>query len=203
MKSLRKRGAVYGVIGLMLCVAVYLNWSYFQTPDELTVANQASQASGHVYGEVTAVDKETAAAAGSGKAEDSRTTSGTAGSTAAAADNDYFAQARLSRQTARDEALSMLRETAASADASEDAKKEASAKITGIAGDMVKEERIESQIRSKGYADAVVYISEDAIRAVVSPKKGGLTASDAAAISELIVAETGAEPSAIRLSEAK
>ena len=45
MISLRKRGAVYGVIGLMLCVAVYLNWSYFQTPDELTIADQA-EASG-------------------------------------------------------------------------------------------------------------------------------------------------------------
>ena len=49
MVSLRKRGAVYGVIGLMLCVAVYLNWSYFQTPDELTIADQA-EASGSVYG---------------------------------------------------------------------------------------------------------------------------------------------------------
>ena len=50
MISLRKRGAVYGVIGLMLCVAVYLNWSYFQTPDELTIADQA-EASGSVYAE--------------------------------------------------------------------------------------------------------------------------------------------------------
>ena len=41
MGTIRKRGAVYGVIGLMLCVAVYLNWSYFQSPEELTVANQA------------------------------------------------------------------------------------------------------------------------------------------------------------------
>ena len=35
MGTIRKRGAVYGVIGLMLCVAVYLNWSYFQSPEEL------------------------------------------------------------------------------------------------------------------------------------------------------------------------
>ena len=40
MISLRKRGAVYGVIGLMLCVAVYLDWSYFQTPDELTIRGE-------------------------------------------------------------------------------------------------------------------------------------------------------------------
>ena len=59
MVSIRKRGAVYGVIGLMLCVAVYLNWSYFQSPEELTIADQAMEedaAAGSVYGEVTAVD---------------------------------------------------------------------------------------------------------------------------------------------------
>ena len=57
MISMRKRGAVYGVIGLMLCVAVYLNWSYFQSPSELTVAAQSDgdtdesvETSEHVYG---------------------------------------------------------------------------------------------------------------------------------------------------------
>ena len=40
MVKVRKRGAVYGVIGLMLCVAVYLNWSYVKTPDDLVVAGQ-------------------------------------------------------------------------------------------------------------------------------------------------------------------
>lgn len=190
MVSIRKRGAVYGVIGLMLCVAVYLNWSYFQTPEELTVANQAqeedTETSGQVYGAVTPVDSETPDAAGSGE-------TGT----------DYFAQARLSRQTSRDEALSMLKETVSSESASEDAKKEASDKITDIAGDMVKEERVESQIKAKGYADAVVYISDDTISVVVAGPDGGLAASDAATISDIIVSETSAEPSMIRISEAK
>lgn len=195
VSSIRKRGAVYGVIGLMLCVAVYLNWSYFQTPEQLTVANQAledQETSGQVYGEVTAVDKETPDAAGSGEQTQTSET-----------DTGYFAQARLSRQTSRDQALSMLKETVSSGDASEDAKKEASEKITAIAGDMVKEERVESQIKAKGYDDAVVYIADDAISVVVAPPKDGLTSADAAAISDIIVSETGAAPSAIRISEAK
>ncbi len=41
MATGKKRGLVYGVIGAMLCVAVYLNWSYVQSPDELLVAGQA------------------------------------------------------------------------------------------------------------------------------------------------------------------
>ena len=32
MKKIKKRGAVYGVIALLLCAAAYLNWSYVDTP---------------------------------------------------------------------------------------------------------------------------------------------------------------------------
>ena len=189
MVSIRKRGAVYGVIGLMLCVAVYLNWSYFQSPEELTIADQAMEedaAAGSVYGEVTAVDSADSKAGETEKTE-----------------SDYFAQARLSRQKARDEALTMLRETVSSEDASEDAKAEAGQQITAIAGYTVKEERLESQLKAKGYTDAVVYISEDTISVVVAPPDGGLTSADAAAISEMVTTETGAKPSMLRISEAK
>lgn len=194
MISLRKRGAVYGVIGLMLCVAVYLNWSYFQTPDELTIADQA-EASGSVYGAVTAVDNTDTAATAADASSD--------GSAKKTQKTDYFAQARLSRETARDEALTMLRETVSDDSASEDAKKQASEKITQIAGNTVKEERLESQLKSKGYTDAVVYISEETISVIVSSPKGGLNASSTAAISDMVLSETGAQASMLRVSEAK
>ena len=78
MKKIKKRGAIYGVIALLLCVAVYLNWSYVDTPDELLAADQTNP--------------------------DSTETSGTA------EDKDYFAASRLSREQARDEAVSTLKE---------------------------------------------------------------------------------------------
>ena len=43
MKKIKKRGAIYGVIALLLCVAVYLNWSYVDAPDELLAANRPMQ----------------------------------------------------------------------------------------------------------------------------------------------------------------
>ena len=105
MVQVRKRGAVYGVIGLMLCVAVYLNWSYVKTPDDLVVAGQ--------------VDEELGQAAGA-------ETEPSAGSAASA--SDYFAQSRLSREQARDEAISILKETVESSTADDGAKEAASAK---------------------------------------------------------------------------
>lgn len=198
MVSLKRRGAVYGVIGLMLCVAVYLNWSYFQSPDTLTIADQAAtEATGSIYGAVTAVDHTETADSEENKNKEKISESSDTKQT------DYFAQARLSRETARDEALTMLRETVSSDSASEDAKKQASEKITQIAGNTVKEERLESQLKSKGYADAVVYISDETISVIVSSPKGGLNASSTAAISDMVLSETGAQASMLRVSEAK
>lgn len=199
MVSLKRRGAVYGVIGLMLCVAVYLNWSYFQSPDTLTIADQAAaEATGSIYGAVTAVDHTETA-----DSEEKKNNEKTSESSSNTKQTDYFAQARLSRETARDEALTMLRETVSSDSASEDAKKQASEKITQIAGNTVKEERLESQLKSKGYADAVVYISDETISVIVSSPKGGLNASSTAAISDMVLSETGAQASMLRVSEAK
>lgn len=198
MVSLKRRGAVYGVIGLMLCVAVYLNWSYFQSPDTLTIADQAvAEATGSIYGAVTAVDHTETADSEEKKNNEKTSESSDTKQT------DYFAQARLSRETARDEALTMLRETVSSDSASEDAKKQASEKITQIAGNTVKEERLESQLKSKGYADAVVYISDETISVIVSSPKGGLNASSTADISDMVLSETGAQASMLRVSEAK
>ena len=47
MKKIKKRGAVYGVIALLLCAAAYLNWSYVDTPEDLLAAQQTdAQAAG-------------------------------------------------------------------------------------------------------------------------------------------------------------
>ena len=64
MKKIKKRGAIYGVIALLLCVAVYLNWSYVDTPDELLAADQTNPDSTETSG--TAEDKDYFAASGGG-----------------------------------------------------------------------------------------------------------------------------------------
>ena len=56
MKKIKKRGAIYGVIALLLCVAVYLNWSYVDTPDELLAADQTNPDSTETSG--TAEDQD-------------------------------------------------------------------------------------------------------------------------------------------------
>ena len=171
MKKIKKRGAIYGVIALLLCVAVYLNWSYVDTPDELLAADQTNP--------------------------DSTETSGTA------KDQDYFAASRLSREQARDEAVSTLKELSESETADQTAKDEAAAQISALAEDSVTEANIESMIRAKGYKDAVVMIGDESVNVVVAPPEGGLQATDVTVIKDIVVAEAGVTAGQIKIVEAE
>ena len=171
MKKIKKRGAIYGVIALLLCVAVYLNWSYVDTPEELLAADQTNP--------------------------DSTETSGTA------EDQDYFAASRLSREQARDEAVSTLKELSESETADQTAKDEAAAQISALAEDSVAEANIESMIRAKGYEDAVVMIGDESVNVVVAPPEGGLQATDVTVIKDIVVAEAGVTAGQIKIVEAE
>ena len=96
MKKIKKRGAVYGVVALLLCTAAYLNWSYVEPPADLLQTD--------------------------GSSADSASAASDDG---AAAGEDYFASSRLTREKARDEAVSTLPELSESADADETAQEAA------------------------------------------------------------------------------
>ena len=157
MKKIKKRGAVYGVVALLLCTAAYLNWSYVEPPADLLQTD--------------------------GSSADSASAASDDGATAG---EDYFASSRLTREKARDEAVSTLKELSESADADGTAK----------------EANIESLIRAKGYADAVVMLSDGSANIVVSPPEGGLQADDVTKIRDIVVSETGMSAGQIKIVEA-
>ena len=172
MKKIKKRGAVYGVIALLLCAAAYLNWSYVDTPEDLLAAQQTD----------AQADTQTDASADS-----------TAG------EGDYFASSRLTRTQARDEAVSELSE---SDTADQSAKDDAAAQISALADDTVAEANIESLIRAKGYEDAVVMLGDSSANIVVAPPDGGLQAEDVAVIRDIVISETGMTAGQIKIVEA-
>ncbi len=183
MKKIKKRGAVYGVIALLLCVAVYLNWSYVKSPDDLLAGGNATSLTG---------DEDTEA---SGDAQTE------ASGEAVTGESDYFASSRLSREQARDEAVSTLKELSESEDADQAAKDQAASKISTLAEESVKEANAESLIRAKGYADAVVMIGDGSVNVVVAPPDGGLQAKDVTVIKDVVVAETGVTAGQIKIVE--
>ena len=98
-------------------------------------------------------------------------------------------------QAARDEAVELLQETIAYADG--DAA--SSAKLEGIISDALAESQIESLIVAKGYQDCVAYISEDGISVAVAAPEDGLTQSDVALLSDIVLSQTSCKLSDIRV----
>ena len=182
---MKKRGAIYSVVALMLCLAVYLNWYYTKTDEDYGSATEY-QADGKVLGESILVN---------GTEED-----GTAG-LAEQTGGEYFSQARLSRQQARDEAVSILTRTAESETATEEARTAASTGIQLMAGNAVVESRIENLVIAKGYADCVTFVNDNGVNVIVSKTESGLTDADVAKIRDIVISEASVSADAIKIME--
>ena len=119
------------------------------------------------------------------------------------ADDDYFAQARLTRQTSRDEALTLLETAASGEGASQDTIDSAMDAIAAMATWSMQETQIENLLLAKNFTDCVVYISSDGVTVAVPAPVEGLSAASVAQITETIIDETGCTAEDIRVIEVK
>lgn len=101
---------------------------------------------------------------------------------------DYFAAVRLSRQEARDNAVSLLQEAMAYGD---EAGTTTSAELEEIVNTALCEAQIESLVIAKGYSDCVTYIADNAVSVAVAAPEGGLQQPDVAVISDIVVTQSG------------
>ena len=179
MKKLWKRNAVVGAVLVLVVAAIVLNGRY--------AANVAGQEeAGKILGQATEV---IAPEGGPAEAISETTPS------------DYFATARLSRQQARDSALSLLQEAGASEDADVQVANEVAQSIEALAGYTMTEAQIENMVTAKGYDDCVVFLSSDSVSVVVASQTDGLQTEDIAKITDIVKQETGLPVSAIKILE--
>ena len=112
---------------------------------------------------------------------------------------DYFAAVRLSRQQARDSAVSLLQEAMAY---SEDAQTSASSnQLDDIVQTALSEAQIESLVIAKGYADCVAYMNEDGISVAVAAPEGGLQQEDVAVIADIVMSQSDYDLASIHVVE--
>ena len=128
-------------------------------------------------------------------------TSGETTEVSASAEGDYFAAARLTRQQARDSALSLLQEARDNENVDEAVVTEAAQSIQTLAGYTLTEAQIENMVTAKGYADCVVFMSEEGVSVVVSTPDDGLQTEDVARISDIVKDETGRSADCIKIME--
>lgn len=197
--SVWKRNAVVVAIVLFVGAAVYLNWSYSNQTAE---GGTGGEGGGKLLGQTTLVNGEdggknapsTPAPSGEPDAAGSSAPGGTVST-------GYFASARLNRQQARDSALELLQQAAADANAQQNVVDEANASIQSMAALTLSEAQVENLVTAKGYGDCVCFIGENSASVVVSSTADGLSETDIAKISEIVMEETGLAASKIKIIE--
>ena len=182
MKTWKKNVVAAGVL-VTVCAGIYLNWRY--TEDASPVSLEDTLDSSRILDESMLVmnpDPDGAAA------EDLSSDVST----------DYFAAIRLSRQEARDSAVSLLQE----AMAYEPSENGSSAqKLDSIVSSALREAQIESLVIAKGYRDCVAYMSEDGISIAVAAPEAGLQKTDAAVIQDIVLTQSDYTLDDIRIVE--
>ena len=117
------------------------------------------------------------------------------GSTATGGNADeenYFTATALTRQQSRDEAIDVLKLVSESGESSEEAKADATARISQIAVDIQNEQNIETLVKAKGFDECVAIISENSVSVIVSADE--LQAAEAAQILAIVYETTGVNP---------
>ena len=147
-----KKNLVAAAVLLTVCGGIYANWLYGQ---EQAVADLTDTLDGD---KIMSADK-LVMADGSIDSGDTTNTM-----------TDYFAAVRLSRQEARDSAVSLLQEAMAYGDSAEQSSNE----LEEIVNLALCEAQIESLVIAKGYADCVTYIADNAVSVAVAAPEGGL-----------------------------
>ena len=175
----KKRNITMIAVLVFVCAAVALNWSYnnrWGNPDtEMVSAEDAAMM------DANAGLEEGAAATGS----------------------EYFAEARLTRQVSRDEALQLLQTAATAETASQETIDSAMNAISAMATCSMQESQIENLLIAKDFADCVVYIGNDSITVAVPAPEEGLSEDAIARITDVICTETDYEAAQLSIIEVK
>lgn len=207
MSTRWRRNTVVAAMAVLVCAAVALNWRYSGQEAVQSAMNgqeDSQDTAQETPGNGTKLLGEAALVSGAENGDTGETAESgeTMNEDMVYTGSDYFASARLTRQQARDNAISLLQEAADQEDASQTVADEASEGIQVLASYTLKEAQIENLVTAKGYQDCVAFMGEDAISVVVSTGTGELTGADVAKITDIAMSETGYPASGIKIMAA-
>ncbi len=189
---MKKRSAITAVIIMFICVAVYLNWNTMEIKDDRERLNENFGETSFVVNDGDVVSETSGEAKPSGTEEntDKQKDMG-----------EYFEEARMEKQKARDTAITTLKETTSEENISQETRDKAAESIEKISTNALKETRIETLVKAKGYRDCVALINDSGVSVIVTAPEEGLTPSDITKIKDIAVGETNVLPSNIKIVE--
>ena len=177
-----KKNAVAAGVLVTVCAGIYVNWLYTggKTATDLTDTLDAQK----VMSDETLILGDNMVSVGS---DELNTVT------------DYFAAVRLSRQQARDSAVTLLQEAMAYGDGKQD--NTTSAQLEQIVQTALCEAQIESLVIAKGYSDCVAYMNNEGISVAVAAPEGGLKDQDVALIADIVMTQSALKMAQIRVVE--
>ena len=177
-----KKNLVAAAVLVTVCTGIYVNWLYTEqsAAKELTETLDFEK----VMSDDTLILS----------AEDAVLTDAEANTA-----TDYFAAVRLSRQQARDSAVSLLQDVSVNSDQTK--AEESAAELEDIVQTALTEAQIESLIIAKGYTDCVAYMSSEGISVAVATPEGGLNQEDVAVIADIVMTQSDYTLDDIRVVE--
>ena len=168
-----KKNLVAAAVLLTVCAGIYVNWLYTEKEDAISLSDTLDYEK--VMSEDGLILTEDVAAISAG--EEVTTTA-----------TDYFSAVRLSRQQARDNAVSMLQEAMTYSDT--DKASESAMDLEDIVQTALSEAQIESLIIAKGFQDCVAYMTSEGISVAVAAPEGGLQSEDVAVIADVVMSQS-------------
>lgn len=135
--SAKKSRIAISCFALLLAVGVLGNW-YWENSDISTKVSTISNAKEKILGEATFVDA----------------------TTEPTTENSYFSEARVSRQSARDESIEKLQKIVDSQTENKEAQQAAADKIAKISDNIAAENKIETLVTAKGVNNCIAIIND-------------------------------------------
>ena len=175
-----------------LGVAVYLNWEYAKSdallPDDAqaAAADSGVSVSAGVERETGALTDplttDTASSEGNKNYGDAQLVS-----IGQKSSDQYFDEARLSREKSRDEALDTLEKSLKKANLSEEEKAELTARLSGVVESITAESDIENLVKAKGFVDCVAFVDDGKVNVTVQTPGEGLDQEQVAQIRDVVL----------------
>ncbi len=183
-----KKQIIIASLTLVLGIAVYMNYVFSEVENEL-----AANADAGIAAESTQVNYGDAAFVNAKGSDDAVNID--------ASSEDYFAQARLSRMTSRDDAVQTLSAILGGGDLSEEENAAYTMEAVNLSQLSESESKIESLIKAQGFNDCIVYLDGETASIVV--KSEGLASNEAAQIKDILLTEVTIPAENIRIFEVK
>jgi|GEM_PF-206340 len=207
MMVVQKKHVVLVALAIMILIAGYLNWAYRKEMNSLpTMTAQEDELAQKKLGEAQLVHNNLDGSAqqdeNSHQENQESKSDEVVADVDADNDNRYFVEAKMDKESARSEALDILKSIVEDEKSPVDSKTKAQNEMVAIAKAIDQEAIVENLLKAKGFQEVVVFINEGNVNVVVKAE-GELVPAQVAQIQDVVISQTNVSADKIKIVPVK